>query len=95
MKTDYEYITRKLLRRDGEIRYEINLVHPTNEMECLTVFRAIPGENMFRLVEERGEAKEGFFYGIYPKEKINGLLKNLSDKFLAEDIMTKLGMGEK
>jgi len=92
MKTDYEYIPRRLVRNNGEIRYEVNLVHPTNEMECLTVFRAIPSKENFRIIEERGKEKEGFFYGMCSEEKVDGLLKDLTDKFRTEDIMTKLGM---
>jgi hypothetical protein len=88
MKTDYEYLTRRLLRTNGEIRYELNIVLPNNVMECLTVFRAVPGKNNFRLIEERG--KDMYFYGQSPREEVDSTLKELADKFQVDDFMARL-----
>lgn len=90
MKTDYEYISRRILRKNGEIRYEVNLVHPNNEMECLTVFRAVPGKGDFGLIEERGEAKNRSFYGVVSINDADCELKNLADKFQVDDFMARL-----
>jgi len=90
MKTDYEYISRRLLRNNGEIWYEVNLVYPNNNRECHTVFKAIPGENIFRLIEERGKNKEGFFYGMVSRKDADHVLKSLADKFRVDDFMARL-----
>jgi len=90
MKTDYEYLTRRLLRANGEIHYEVDLVDPKNEMTCLTTFRAVPGGSLYRLVEERGE--ERHFYGLFSREDIDKVMKNLTGKFERQDFMSRLGL---
>jgi hypothetical protein len=88
MKTNYTYLLRRISRHDGRIDYEVDLISNTKEMQMLTVFKAFPNDEGYRIIEEREENR--FFYGLVSKEQVHPVLSGLAKKFRANHIQTKL-----